>query len=259
MGWKQGWRIMAVLSAAALVLTSCSDTAVVRSGDDLPSITARGVGEATGVPDTVVIVLGVETEAAQAADALARNNESSEAVMQVLRDAGVEEEDIKTSQFSISPRFGEGSGLPPGLIVPPGAGQGDIVGYRVTNLVTARMSADAGAGELIDAAAEAAGDQIRVQSVQFEIDDTDSLYAEARADAVERATQQAEQLAEAAGVELGAVRSVTESGVRGDPSPLLARTGPEAGDGGGGFGSVGLSPGSQELMLGVEMVFEISG
>lgn len=255
MGLSKRWRVLPVLVLAALVMAGCTDSTVIGSGEDLPSITARGVGEVTGIPDTVVIVLGVETQAPQAADALARNNESSEAVIQELRDAGVEEEDIQTSQFSISPRFGERDGLSPDFPVPPGP-TGEIVGYTVTNLVTARMSSESNAGELIDAAAQAAGDDIRVQSVRFEIDDKGPLFAEARADAVERAREQAEQLAQAAGVELGEVRSITESSTGEPPMPLFARTGPEAADASLG---VNLQPGSQELTLQVEVVYGISG
>ena len=92
---------------------------------------------------------------------------------------------------------------------------------------------------------------MRVQSVQFEIDDESSLFAEARADAVKQARTQAEQLAEAADVELGEVRSIVESSVGGTPPPpLLGRT-EDA------IGSVPLQPGSQELTLEVQVVYDI--
>ncbi|MBW3591029.1 MAG: SIMPL domain-containing protein [Actinobacteria bacterium] len=255
MGLKRRWGILAVLGVTALVLSGCTDSTVIGSEEDLPSITARGVGEVTGVPDTVIVVLGVETQASQAADALASNNESSTAVIDELKSAGIANEDIQTSQFSISPVFGEEREASPGLPPPPPGPRGDIVGYTVTNLVTARISTDANAGDIIDAAAEAAGDDIRVQSVRFEIDDKSGLYAEARADAVERAREQAEQLAEAAGVELGDVRSITEQSTGGFPPMPRA----EFDQGlGGGVGGPGFEPGSEELTLQVEVVYEIS-
>lgn len=244
---KLRWRTLAVLGVTALVLGSCGDSNVIGSDQDVPSITARGIGEVTGIPDTVVIVLGVETQAPEAADALSRNNQSSAAVIEELRGAGVEDEDIQTSQFSIVPRFGDAD-REPGLPPQPDPG-GTIIGYTVTNLVTARMSTETNAGELIDAAAAAAGDDIRVQSVGFEIDDKGSLYAEARTDAIERAREQAEQLADAAGVQLGRIRSINESSTGGFPP--MPRT--EAFDQG-----AALQPGSQELTLEVEVVYEIS-
>jgi uncharacterized protein YggE len=104
---------------------------------------------------------------------------------------------------------------------------------------------------LIDAAAGAAANDVRVQSVRFEIDDEGSLFAEARADAVKQARTQAEQLAEAAGVELGEVRSITESSTETPPGPFpMGRTDDLS-------SSVPLQPGSQELTLEVQVVYDI--
>ena len=220
-----------------IALVGCAGGGTV-SDTEPPTITARGIGRVTGVPDTVVITLGVESESAQASEALAGNNERTRAVIDLLKQAGVAEEDIQTSQFSINPRFdNEGRA---------------IVGYFVTNLLTARVSDDVDAGALIDKAAQAAGNDIRVQSIQFEIDDKGSLYEDARQEAVEEAKNQAEQLAEAAGVELGSIRSITESVTAPPPVPfLLPRTGPAS--------DVPLEQGSQEITLEVQVVYVISG
>lgn len=220
----------------ALMLAGCSGAVPGARSDSDPSITAKGVGRVTGVPDVVVVTLGMETQSRQAREALSANNERTGALIALLKDAGIAEEDIKTSQFSIFPRYdNEGR---------------TIEGYTVTNLLTARVREGRDAGSLIDAAAGAAGNDVRVQSVQFEIDDEGSLFAEARADAVRQARTQAEQLAEAAGVELGDVRSITESSTEGGPGPFpLSRTDTAE--------SVPLQPGSQELTLEVQVVYDI--
>lgn len=233
-------RRAAAVAAFVFVVVALGGCASGGTGSDTepPTITARGIGRVTGVPDTVVITLGVESESAQASEALDRNNERTKAVIDLLKQARVAEEDIQTSQFSINPRFdNEGRA---------------IVGYLVTNLLTARVSDDVDAGALIDKAAQSAENDIRVQSIHFEIDDKGSLYEDARKGAVEDAKKQAEQLAEAAGVELGSVRSITESVTPQPPVPyLLPRTDAAA--------SVPLEPGSQEITLEVQVVYEISG
>lgn len=235
---QKGRRTVVALGVlAALLLAGCAPGGGGGGDDNRPSITAKGIGRVTGVPDVVVVTLGVETEAAQARQALSSNNERTNAVIDLLKQAGIAEEDLQTSQFSISPRYDfEGR---------------SITGYVVTNLLTARVREGRDAGALIDAAAGAAGNDVRVQSIQFEIDDEGSLYAEARADAVEQARTQAEQLAEAAGVSLGDVRSITESSTEQPPQPsLMPRT--EAAD-----SSVPLQPGSQELTLEVQVIYDI--
>lgn len=222
---------------AVVLLGGCTTNNSGGKADDAPSITAKGVGRVTGIPDTVVVTLGVETESGRASEALSVNSDRTNAVIRLIKEAGVADEDIKTSQFSINPRYDfEGRA---------------ITGYVVTNLLTARLGEGRDTGALIDAAAGAAGNDVRVQSVQFEIDDEGSLFAEARADAVRQARTQAEQLAEAADVELGEVRSIVESSTERPPGPLpLGRTEDMA-------SSVPLQPGSQELTLEVQVVYDI--
>lgn len=239
MAGKAGIRTaVALVAAGALMLGGCGANSTGGRADNEPSITAKGVGRVTGVPDIVVVTLGVESESAEASRALAANNERTNAVITLLRDAGVADEDVQTSQFSINPRFDDEGRA--------------ITGYVVTNLLTARLGEGRDPGALIDAAAEAAGNDVRVQSVHFEIDDEGSLYAEARADAVRQARTQAEQLAEAADVELGEVRSIVESSTQAPPVPFpMARVEDSLSS------SVPLQPGSQELALEVEVVYDI--
>jgi uncharacterized protein YggE len=52
-----------------------------------------------------------------------------------------------------------------------------------------------------------------INSVSFMVADTDALYAEARRLAVGNAREKAEQIVDAAGVELGRIRSISEAGV----------------------------------------------
>ena len=69
------------------------------------------------------------------------------------------------------------------------------------------------AGTIIDAAAGVVGDQITLQGVSFNIDDTGSLRQAARDDAVAHAKSQADQLAAATGLKVGKVVSIVEGAV----------------------------------------------
>ena len=243
---------IAALATAGLVLfTACGDNsgaqtirpAAETAGSDASSgIAARGVGSVKGKPDTLTVSLGVETRAARAADALAANNEKAKALIDTLKSKGVDEKDIQTSQLSIYPTFDPN-------------GNQRITGYQVNNSVTAILHDLANAGALIDAAADAAGDAIRVNSMGFSIDDDGALKAAARSEAVRAARAQAEQLAEAAGVKLGRLRSVSEISGGGGPIPYpLANAG--AAD--GAKMSAPIEAGTQELQLQVDAVFDIA-
>jgi uncharacterized protein YggE len=245
--------VAAVAAAGVLLLAGCgrsggrpagaAPAAGVTTDNGRPSIAARGVGMVKGTPDTLRVVLGVETRAPSAKDALAANNDKANALVDTLKGKGVEAEDIQTSQLSINPTYDD-------------KGQ-RITGYQVNNTVTATLHDIAGAGALIDAAAGAVGDAVRVQSIGFSIDDDSALKAEARTQAVHLAQLQAEQMAKAAGVKLGAIRLISEVPASG-PVPYYQQYDAVAKGATAGAAPAPILPGQQELSLTVDVVWDIA-
>jgi uncharacterized protein YggE len=227
-----------LLALAALALAGCSSAAATPPGAPAPpTITARATGTVVAAPDTATVVLGVETRDGSATAALTANSEAANAVMGVLQGAGVAPADIRTSQLTVYPTTAPETGR--------------ITGYEVSNQVTATLHDIAAAGAVIDQAAAAAGDAIRVQTIRFSIADESAARAEARADAVRRALAQAQQLADAAGVGLGPVRSIIEA--PGEQPPLPYRAEADVAQ-----QSVPIQPGTQELSVTVEVVHDIA-
>jgi uncharacterized protein len=229
---------IAVLAGVLLLAGCASGTTpeLGRAAPDRTSITTRGVGTVAGTPDTLTVVLGVQTRAASAADALADNNTRAGGLLDVLRGRGVADKDLRTSGLSISPTF---------------EADGRISGYEVTNEVTATLRDIAGAGALVDAAAQAAGDAARVQQIAFGIDDDAQPRAQARADAVRQAVTQAHQLADAADVGLGPILSITE--VSGGQPPV-----PVTRDSAAAQAAVPIQPGTQDVSVTVEVVHAVA-
>jgi uncharacterized protein len=125
-------------------------------------------------------------------------------------------------------------------------------------MVTATLHDIGGAGALIDAAAGAVGDAVRVQSIGFSIDDDSALKAEARTQAVHLAQLQAEQMAKAAGVKLGKIRLISEVPASG-PMPYYEQyAGDAAKRAVGSAAPAPILPGQQELSLTVDVVWEIA-
>lgn len=201
------------------------------------TVVATGVARVQGVPDVLTMTLGVTSRGRTVGEALDRNTAAASKVMEVLTDGGVDKKDIQTSSFSIGPTYDDHSG--------------DLNGYQVSNQVTVRLRELAKAGGLIDKAAGAGGDDVVMQGVSFGFDDASDLVAQARAEAVKRARSQAEQLARAAGVELGEVRTITESSM--DVGPVIT---PEAATK-SQADSVPISPGSEEVAVQVSIVYAI--
>lgn len=204
---------------------------------DVRTLVATGTARVRGVPDVLTMALGVTSRADTVGAALDRNNAAIGKVMGVLTDGGVDEKDVQTSSFSIGPVYDDRSTK--------------IVGYQVSNVLTVQLRDLAKAGALIDKAAQAGGDDVVMQGVAFSFDDASKLVAQARTEAVRRARTQAQQLAEAAGVELVAVRTISEASA--DPGPVLAAPDAATRD----ETAVAIAPGSQELSVQVTVVYTI--
>ena len=239
---KRGMSLVAVLVLGALALAGCAGgaepAASTSAGSaNLPRITTRGLGTVTRPPDTVTVVIGVQTRGQSAKSALDANTARATALINVLKSKGVAAPDLQTSQLSVNPTQDPATGR--------------ITGYEVTNQVTARLHDIGAAGGLIDAAGEAAGDAVRIQQLSFSIGDSSAARAQARAEAVRQAQAHAKQMADAAGVTLGRIFSITDVPVS-PPSPFGRDTASAA------AGPVPVEPGTQELTVVVEVVYAIN-
>jgi len=160
------------------------------------SLSATGAVKTT--PDKVNITTGVTTEGQTARDALDKNSEAMSKVMDGLKDAGIAPKDTQTTNFSVSPiyeRQKEGRAA-------------FITGYRVTNSVHITVHDRTKLGDVLDTAVSLGANQIG--SISFGVSEPEALKDEARKLAMHNAIANAKLYAEAAGVELGPVLSITE-------------------------------------------------
>jgi uncharacterized protein YggE len=227
---RTGLVMLATVVAAPVALGATAGAA----GAAARTITVVGTGEVRGTPDVADLVLGVSGRAGSAAEVMARIADRAQKVIDALHDAGVSDDDIQTADLSVNPVLDD---------------DGTVKGYEATNTVTVRIRDLGQAGGIVDAAAAKAGDDIRVQGITFSIDDDSDLLAAARTKATKRARAQAEQLAGGADVEVGEVRSITES----TSSVPLAY----AGDAAEKATSTPVMPGSQTLSVQATVVFAI--
>ncbi len=203
------------------------------------TVTARGTGHAAGTPDLLRISMGVETFAPTTAEVLDTVTGKAALVTDAMKAQGVPPADMQTMQLTVYPRYDSTGPYGPGT----------ISGYVASMGVIVKAKDIARASTLVDAAARAAGDAFRVNGLNWSIEKQEPLLAIARADAVAQAGVQAKQLADAAGVKLGAIRSISDESSYG-------YTYGGQGDMSGGSG-IPLEPGSTDLTVQVTVVYEI--
>jgi hypothetical protein len=239
-------RYIALLSIAGLLLlallgAACEGDKVTVATQQSQSmgISVGGEGKVSGAPDIAVLTLGVSALAPSVKDARDQAATAMNGIVDSIKGNGVDGKDIQSTQFSIQPEYDY---------------RGDtqeLRGYRVTNIVTARLRDIDNTGKVIDDAVAAGGDLTQVQGIDFTIDDPSKLQDEARAEAVEDAQTKAERLADLAGVKLGKPLSISESGVA---SPMPSR---EALLGGAASDVSPIEPGEMEVTLDVQVLYAI--
>jgi uncharacterized protein YggE len=171
-------------------------------------IVMTGTASVSAKPDLAIVSAGVMTTADSARTALAENSKRMSQVFAALRDIDVEERDITTSSFNISPNWEHG---------PTGSRQR---GYQVSNQVTVRLRDVTFVGAALDTLVRAGANQ--AGNVQFVVQDRDTVLDSARAEAVKKARSRATLYAEAAGVALGPILEIVEGGSSGLQEPMFA-------------------------------------
>jgi len=162
-------------------------------------ISVNGEASVNVKPDTVVVNIGVQTEAQNARDSIAENASRMNALIDAVKRAGVKDDEMKTARFSVQPRYDyETRGVP------------NLVGFVTRNTLQITVSADANVGHIIDQAAQA-GANI-VENVSYQVRDMSKYRDEALKAAVQDARRRADVLAEASGLRITGVKSIVESG-----------------------------------------------
>ena len=204
-------------------------------------ISVTGEGKANAQPDMAVIQTGVVTRGATAVEALSANNEAMENILGVLKKHKIASKDVQTSSFNVNPEFRRDE---------RGKGQPEIVGYRVSNQVRVKVRNLSDLGEVLDALVRAGSNQ--VSGISFGIDDPTGVLNQARNSAIADARNRAELYAQAAGVRLGKVLTISEQPIE---LPQPRHFGPSLAK--EAVSSVPVAAGEQEFHARINMVFAL--
>ena len=264
---------------------------LLRSGSGVNTgIWVNGTGKSTGDPDLGILSMGVEALADTASEARRMAVGAIDATIAVLKANNIEDRDMQTSQFSISPRYNtqeitrctdNSKELEPvaspslGMPAPGSTGVVEmiaiqeergsecrvefervLVGYQVTNTLNIKVRDLDNMGNIIDGATESAGNLVRINRVSFAIEDTKPLQIEAREEAIADLLAKANAMAELTGVELGKLVFLTESGVGAPQS--FARVESAAAFGFGADQATSILAGELDVNVSVQGVFAIA-
>ena len=204
-------------------------------------ISVSAQGKAYVKPDIATVSFGVNTQAQKSQDAVNKNNEAMNKIIQSVKESGVEEKDIKTTSYNLYPsydytQFGR-----------------VFNGYSLDQQIQVKIRDFSKISNILDRAT--ASGATTVGDLQFTVDDMDLVKAQARKEAIEKAKQKAMALVGQAGLKLGKLVNVYEN----DASPDY----PVA----YGFGGADMErtttiapevqTGQQEISVGVTLIYQV--
>ncbi len=205
-------------------------------------ITVVGTGKTSGSPDMAQIHIGIDTQDPAAQKAVSDNQTRMNALLVKLKELGIADNDIRTSNYNVSTQ------RPPMPVEPGTQGSALTPIYFVSNQVQVTIRDVTKLGSVLDQVVEVGANNI--YGVNFGFSDPSKLEAEARAKAVEDARNRAQSLAQLEGVTLGAIVNVSEV-INAFPGPVY-----QSATGLGGSGTP-IQPGALEIVVNIQVTYTI--
>lgn len=226
--------------AAAGCIWAVSVPAWAESGADgvQRQIEVTGEAQVSVVPDMATLTLGVTSFAPEAQIAMRETSRKMVDVIDKLVEAGVAAEDMQTSQLSLFPRWEQDRSY-------DSEGGRKLVGFEASNMLTIRLFDLDEVGPVLDQVLAVGANNF--QGIQFGVRDSKALEDQLRAAAVKNAIAKAEILSDAAGADLGTVRTISDmGGHRGGPMMAMEAARSDF---------VPIAPGALEFQHSVTVVF----
>jgi uncharacterized protein len=205
-----------------LVVTQTHTTAIGQPRGDTTTpgttnapgtISVQGTGQVEVQPDRGIVTIGISTTATTAGTAAQNNAQTSSAVITALNGIGIDNSNIQTSYYYLSPQYSWTNGV------------STLTGYQVTNEFRVTVVASGqtiqqlgtAIGHAIDTATASGANQI--YGVEFTASSVALQQAQVTAlrDATLDASQRAHTIASALGVNITGVVSVTTNPVYPEP------------------------------------------
>ncbi|MQG15642.1 MAG: DUF541 domain-containing protein [SAR202 cluster bacterium] len=257
--------LLFTLLLSGLVAIGCDSASTEKLYDKTPKVRSEFAGKGfpsneSGIivtgnstielkPDMATLSLGVESSASTVSEA--RNNASGSInnMLNVMRQAGIDDEDIQTTSFNIYPQYEYIEIRDDGRV----RGVQELTGFTVSNMVTITINNLEDIGEIIDKITDAGGNDVRFNGINFGIQDPVPYQSDLRKLAIEDGISKASQLAEYSGVKLGRITMIadysSQTSISSDIGVFTERSMAMA--------STNINPGSLNLSMRIDMVFQI--
>ena len=224
-----------------------------RSINESPAIWVTGEGKVAIEPELAVLDLSVEVTMETVASARDEAARAMDAVMTALKSNDVDEKDIQTRNFDIRPRYEWREVTENGTR----SSRDVLVGYRVSNRLTAKVRDLDEVSTVIDEVITAGGDSIRFRDLTFTVEDVSPLLGQLREDAVNDAKAKAQHFADISRVTLGRLLYMAEPGAGQRGGDVFVRSQSYALEAAAAAPPTGISGGELQVTLSIQVAYAI--
>ncbi len=192
------------LIAIAAVMASYQYKVSVESTYPTRTFSVDGSGDVDSTPDLAMFSVTVMTDGGKnIADVQNANAEKMNNVNAFLKEQGIDKADLKTTQYSLNPRYSSNMCTTGNCPAPT------IIGYSLTQTLDVKVRDNAKLGDLLSGVVASGANN--VSEVRFVLDDDSSAKEEAREKAIVEAKKKAKALAKSAGFRMGKLVSLYEN------------------------------------------------
>jgi uncharacterized protein len=171
------------------------------------TISVSGTGESITTPNIATFSFSVSADAKVVSDAQSTVTTKTDAILKGLKALGIEDKDIKTSEYSVYPKYTYQSGVCTNNSCPPSRQVAD--GYTVSESITVKVRKTEDAGKALAVAGD--NGATNISNLQLTLDDPNAPADEARLKAIDNAKEKAEALAKHLGVHIVRVVSFSDN------------------------------------------------
>ncbi|PHR66053.1 SIMPL domain-containing protein [Pseudidiomarina marina] len=182
-----------ILSLFSVILAGCQPP----SSDMTRTVSVTGHAESLVAPDQAKLTISVNRDGAELADIKQQIDQVSASIIAFLREQQIDDADITSFKVSASPAYDYQDG------------KRVARGFTATRQIQITLRDLTQYDSIVDQALQAGATHI--MNVEFIISETDKIYQQLLASAVEHARQKASNMTSAAGSTLGEVISIQES------------------------------------------------
>ncbi|MBU2633540.1 SIMPL domain-containing protein [Patescibacteria group bacterium] len=241
---------IAIITALLVFAYSCFDYTKTYSKSVEPSsfrsFTTSGEGKVTAIPDVANFGFKVVTEGGRDISSLQEENTNKmNKIIEFVKNEGVEAKDIKTENYRIEPRY-QRSECKEFVCPPP-----EIVGYTINQAIVVKVRDFDKIGSILSNSVNLGANSVSGPS--FAIDDMEVARSEARDEAIKKAQEKAEAIADSADFRIGRLLGIYEGGAYAQ----YYAEGVSLSKAMGGDLAPSIEPGSQDVTVSISLTYEI--